>query len=49
MKTHSLSYLTTNERIAIAEYVAYIRDRFPDRVLSVTLFGSKARGDSADL
>jgi predicted nucleotidyltransferase len=46
MTALSLSYLTTNERIAIAEYVAHIRDRFPDRVLSVTLFGSKARGDA---
>lgn len=28
------------------DYVADMHDRFPDRVLSVTLFGSKARGDA---
>ncbi|MFQ6100698.1 MAG: nucleotidyltransferase domain-containing protein [Anaerolineae bacterium] len=28
------------------EYVAHIRSRFPNRVLSVVLFGSKARGDT---
>jgi predicted nucleotidyltransferase len=42
----SLSYLTSNERIAVAKYVAHIYDRFPERILAVTLFGSKARGDA---
>jgi predicted nucleotidyltransferase len=46
MKAPSLSHLAPNERAAVTEYVAHIRDRFPDRVLSVTLFGSKARGDA---
>ena len=46
MKARSLSYLTANDRAAVMEYVARIRNRFPDRVLSVVLFGSKARGDA---
>jgi predicted nucleotidyltransferase len=28
------------------EYIARIRSRFPGRILSVILFGSKARGDA---
>ena len=44
----SLSHLPPDERIAITNYVAQIRDRFPSRVLAVTLFGSKARGDDDD-
>ena len=46
MNVASLPYLTTNERAAITEYIAHIRSRFPDRIISVTLFGSKARGDA---
>ena len=46
MNAPSLSYLTTNERAAITAYVAHIRSRFPGRILSITLFGSKARGDA---
>jgi predicted nucleotidyltransferase len=42
----SLSCLTTNERAAIAAYIAQLDSQFPGRVLSVTLFGSKARGDA---
>jgi predicted nucleotidyltransferase len=42
----SLPHLTTTERAALSEYLARIRDRFPGRILSATLFGSKARGDS---
>jgi len=45
MKASSLAHLTPNELAAVTEYVADIRDRFPDRILSVILFGSKARGD----
>jgi len=41
-----LSHLTSDERSAIAEYMAQIGKRFPGRILSVTLFGSKARGDA---
>ena len=28
------------------EYIGHIRDRFPNRILAVMLFGSKARGDA---
>ena len=30
----------------VKEYIARIQGRFPGRILSVTLFGSKARGDA---
>lgn len=46
MKARSLSHLTPNERNATREYVAHIRERFPDHILAVMLFGSKARGDA---
>jgi predicted nucleotidyltransferase len=46
MMMPSLSQLTSHERAAVGEYLARIRDLFPGRILSVTLFGSKARGDS---
>jgi predicted nucleotidyltransferase len=42
----SLSHLTPNERAAVMEYVARIRSRFPQHILAVMLFGSKARGDA---
>ena len=46
MKAPSLSHLTSNERAAVAEYIDRIQKRFPNRVLAVMLFGSKARGDA---
>ena len=46
VKPCSLSHLTPNDQAAVLEYVARIRSRFPDRILSVVLFGSKARGDA---
>ena len=46
MTVRSLRYLALNERTAVKKYIGLIRDRFPDRVISVTLFGSKARGDA---
>jgi len=42
----SLSQLPANDLMAVTEYIARIRSRFPDHVLAVTLFGSKARGDA---
>ncbi len=42
----ALLHLTSNEQAAIAEFTTQIRDLFPGRILSITLFGSKARGDS---
>lgn len=46
MNIQPLSHLTPNELSAIHEYTARIRHRFPNRILSVMLFGSKARGDA---
>ena len=46
MKTPSLSPLAPNDQAAVLEYVTHIRGRFPDRILAVILFGSKARGDA---
>jgi predicted nucleotidyltransferase len=46
MKARSLSHLTPNERNATREYVARIREHFPDHIRAVMLFGSKARGDA---
>jgi predicted nucleotidyltransferase len=40
--------LTPGEQEAIEEYLSRIHDEFPGRVLSVLLFGSKARGDAED-
>jgi len=37
--------LLPNEQMAITEYLTRMRERFPDRILDITLFGSKARGD----
>jgi predicted nucleotidyltransferase len=45
MKEQTLPHLAPNEQAAVTEYVACIRKRFAEDVLSVTLFGSKARGD----
>lgn len=46
MKVQPVSHLAPDELSAIHEYTARIRNRFPNRILSVTLFGSKARGDA---
>ena len=46
MKTRTLFHLTPDERAAVEEYVDRIRRGFPGRILEVTLFGSKARGDA---
>jgi predicted nucleotidyltransferase len=46
MTGQPLPYLTPNEQAAVTKYVAGIRERFPEDDLSVTLFGSKARGDA---
>jgi len=46
MRALSLPHLAPHERMALEKYLACIRERFPERILSVALFGSKARGDS---
>ncbi len=38
--------LTARERRALDTFVQRLHTRFGDRVFSITLFGSKARGDS---
>ncbi len=48
MKTDSTLHLAPKDQVAVTEYIACIRDRFPDRILAVILFGSKARGDFDD-
>lgn len=46
MRVLSLPHLASHERMALEKYLTCIRERFPERILSVALFGSKARGDS---
>lgn len=46
MNQGSPSPLTGNERTAIDEYLERVHRQFGEQILSVTLFGSKARGDS---
>lgn len=41
-----LTLLSPREHQAVAEFVRLLRQRYPERVLHVVLFGSKARGDS---
>ncbi len=38
--------LTPNERAALEELRERLRERFADRLVKLTLFGSKARGES---
>jgi len=45
MKTASLAHLSTPEQIALNTFVSLIRSRYPQRILAVSLFGSKASGD----
>lgn len=45
MKTSALSQLSEIEQTAVTTYVRDIRRQYPDRILAVALFGSKARGD----
>jgi uncharacterized protein len=46
VKRVALSHLTSDEQAAITEFTTQIQDLFPGRILSATLFGSKARGDA---
>lgn len=46
VKADALAHLLPSERAAVTEYITYIRQHFPGRVLGVMLFGSKARGDA---
>lgn len=40
-----LQQLTPNERAALADYLARLREKFADRVRHVILYGSRARGE----
>ncbi len=42
----ALAHLRDNERTALADYVSLLRQKFPDQIEQVILFGSKARGDA---
>jgi predicted nucleotidyltransferase len=42
----SVSQLVAGERLAVEEYLARVCRLFAGRILSVTLFGSRARGDA---
>lgn len=44
-KKRFLGHLTPNERAALGEFVSRLRVKYPDEVMLVRLFGSKARGD----
>jgi predicted nucleotidyltransferase len=46
VKISAVSQLALSEQTAIKEYLDRIQQRFPDRVVAVMLFGSKARGDA---
>jgi predicted nucleotidyltransferase len=41
-----LAVLSPSEQQAVARFVGLLHQRYPERVLQVALFGSKARGDS---
>ena len=45
MMTMAPTHLSDIEQAAITSYVQAIREQYPDRILAVALFGSKARGD----
>jgi predicted nucleotidyltransferase len=40
-----LWYLTDQEKAALSEFVARLREKYADQVMLVVLFGSKVRGD----
>ena len=46
MNERAIAHLTKNEREAIQEFIHQLHMRYPDELIQITLFGSKARGDS---
>lgn len=46
MNVVSISHLTAEERQAINAFVDRLYEQFPGEIVQVSLFGSKARGDS---
>ena len=49
MNEGSIGHLTAQERQAIKAFIDRLHECFPGEILQVTLFGSKARGDSGPL
>ncbi|MBC8508719.1 MAG: nucleotidyltransferase domain-containing protein [Anaerolineales bacterium] len=45
MRESALARLSEIEQVAVKTYVQDIRKQYPDQILAVALFGSKARGD----
>ena len=45
MRQNGLNHLTKNERAALDDFVARLRQDYADQVIRVVLFGSKVRGD----
>ena len=46
MNEQSIAHLTEDERQAVQVFVQRLYELFPGEILQITLFGSKARGDS---
>jgi len=46
MNERSISHLTAQEHQAVTAFIRRLHERFPGEILDITLFGSKARGDS---
>jgi predicted nucleotidyltransferase len=46
VKKDRLPPLTPKDQAAVTEFIELTSRRFPDRILSMVLFGSKARGDA---
>jgi predicted nucleotidyltransferase len=38
--------LASGDQAALAEFISYVQRAFPNRILNLALFGSKARGDA---
>ena len=45
MVVDRLGHLTVTEKRALSDFCARLRDKHPEKILDVLLFGSKARGD----
>jgi uncharacterized protein len=48
MDREQLGHLEQNERLALEAFVHGLQEQYPEQVVRVVLFGSKARGDSDD-
>jgi len=48
MNEENLAHLTENEQKALIEYETQLRQRYNGPIISLILFGSKARGDARE-